>query len=56
MYKINPDFDGQTVAVNVEGFPKAIAINQFTSQRNLKALYILGHPGVIVEKEKEPKK
>jgi hypothetical protein len=55
MYKVNPDFDQQTVAVNAEGFPKVIHLNQFTSQQHLKALHILGHPGVILEEKKEKK-
>jgi hypothetical protein len=59
MYKYKKEYDGHTVALNVKGFPKVVHINQFTSQRKLKALHILKHPGVYFEPkkiEKETKK
>jgi hypothetical protein len=45
-YQTNPIYYGQTVSVFVEGFPSVIHISDHMTDKEKKALHILGHPAI----------
>ena len=57
-YKLNPEFDGQTVSLMItcKDVGKKIQLNKDTSQKALMVLYKIGHPAAILVEPKAEKK